>query len=99
MEKSIVLVILIAVVTWTWRTIYNRRERTRAAEQRRREEAAAADPGIVSTKLHELDAVFAPFASGSAHPRELAGNAAFRQAVDLLANPALPLATIRLRPR
>ena len=53
-----------------------------------------ATAGPVSTRLHELDAQFAPFANNSAHPRELLENAAFKEAVALLADSATPLETV-----
>ncbi len=52
------------------------------------------EPGTLSSRLHDLDAQFAPFASNSAHPRELNDQPAFKQAVALLADPAVPLETV-----
>jgi len=55
---------------------------------------ASVEPGTLSTRLHELDAQFAAFASNSAHPRELDDQPAFKQAVELLADPAVALNTV-----
>src|SRR5262245_40944297 len=44
--------------------------------------APASEP--LSARLHQLESVFAPTVSNSAHPRELAEHPQFLQAVDLL---------------
>ena len=45
----------------------------------------------LASRLHQLEAAFAPFSNSSAHPRELDEHAEFRQAAALLAEPAVPL--------
>jgi len=45
-------------------------------------------------RLQKLQAVFAPTASNSAHPRELSEQPEFQEAVRLLADPAVPLETV-----
>ena len=89
-----IFVVLVAV--WIGRTIINRRAaaRARAAAQQSVQIEHVTDPGVLSAELHNLDAVFAPFAGASAHPRELAEHASFKEAVALLAKPAVPMATI-----
>lgn len=94
-----VLAILIgAVVIWLLREAYQRwQTRQPAAPSAPATASAVAQTvvtGAVSTKLHELDAQFAPFAGNSAHPRELIENAAFKEAVALLADSATPLETV-----
>lgn len=45
-------------------------------------------------RLHRLEDIFAPFGSSAAHPRELAEHPQFREATRLLADAAVPLATV-----
>jgi ATP-dependent Clp protease ATP-binding subunit ClpC len=53
----------------------------------------AADASITA-RLHRLESGFAPFASASAHPRELAVHAQFKDAARLLADPSVPLGIV-----
>lgn len=57
-------------------------------------QAGAAAAASLSTRLHELESVYAPLASNYAHPRELEDQAQFAEAVKLLADPAVPLDTV-----
>jgi ATP-dependent Clp protease ATP-binding subunit ClpC len=104
------LAILIgAVVIWLLREAYQRWEKQRRPASPPVAPGVPAAPvapvapatidlgttaGPVSTRLHDLDAQFAPFASNSAHPRELLENAAFKEAVALLSDSATPLETV-----
>lgn len=54
---------------------------------------ASADSSL-GGRISALQAVFSPFAQNSAHPRELAEQAEFRQAVELLSDPSVPLSTV-----
>ena len=54
----------------------------------------AAGTQSLAERLAELQGVFAPFAHGSAHPRELLGKREFVDSVALLADGAVPLATV-----
>ena len=56
--------------------------------------AASAESESLSARLHSLEAVFAPLASNYAHPRELEDQPQFKQAVDLLADMAVPRDTV-----
>jgi ATP-dependent Clp protease ATP-binding subunit ClpC len=102
------LAILIgAIVVWLLREAYQRWEKQRrpasppvappgvpAAPIAPAPIESGTAAGPVSTRLHELDAQFAPFANNSAHPRELVENAAFKEAVALLSDSATPLETV-----
>ncbi len=57
-------------------------------------QAGAAAAASLSTRLHELEAVYAPLASNYAHPRELEDQPQFAEAAKLLADPAVPLDTV-----
>lgn len=54
-------------------------------------DAAAAS---LSTRLHSLEAVYAPLASNLAHPRELEDQPQFREAITLLQDAEVPLDTV-----
>jgi ATP-dependent Clp protease ATP-binding subunit ClpC len=54
-------------------------------------ESTESAPQSLADRLHRLSDVFTPFASGSAHPRELTEHADFTKAVDLLADETVPL--------
>jgi ATP-dependent Clp protease ATP-binding subunit ClpC len=56
--------------------------------------AVVPEEGSLAARLHRYESVFAPFASNSAHPRELAEHPQFREAVELLADMAVPPATV-----
>ena len=58
------------------------------------EPVAPVATSALSTKLHELEAVFSPIASNLAHPRELEDQPQFAQAVNLLEDAAVPLDTV-----
>jgi ATP-dependent Clp protease ATP-binding subunit ClpC len=49
------------------------------------------EPPPLTARLHHLEAGFAAFAASSAHPRELPEHPDFQNAVNLLADPAVPL--------
>jgi ATP-dependent Clp protease ATP-binding subunit ClpC len=55
---------------------------------------APLDTAALAAKLHKLESEFAPFASNSAHPRELADHPQFKEAVGLLEDLEVPLATV-----
>ncbi len=100
--EQVLLILIGAAVVWLLREAYQRWQARRPASSVAPVAPAAppapTDPGgtagAISTKLHELDARFAPFASDSAHPRELAEQASFKEAVALLADGAVPLETV-----
>ncbi len=67
------------------------------AEPQKRDEAhvsEVAGDDSLTARLHRLESSFAPFASASAHPRELAEHAQFKEAAELLADPSVPLETL-----
>jgi ATP-dependent Clp protease ATP-binding subunit ClpC len=77
------------------------RKELRAHLRRRREAARAEvlpptplDAQALTSRLYELDKVFAPFGSDAAHPGDLYIQPDFREAVRLLALPSTPLATV-----
>lgn len=55
---------------------------------------AAFDAQALTGRLYELDQIFAPFGSNAAHPGDLYAQPQFREAVRLLAQPGVPLATV-----
>ncbi|MGB6535279.1 MAG: AAA family ATPase [Xanthobacteraceae bacterium] len=48
----------------------------------------------LTTRIYELNALFAPFGSNAAHPSDLYAQPDFREAVRLLALPEVPLASV-----
>ncbi len=76
---------------------YSRKE-IRARWQRRRAKAAtasaAADPGKLADRLHELEKTFGPFGANAAHPSALLSRLDFIEATQRLAAPAVPISTV-----
>ena len=56
--------------------------------------APAPETETLAARLHRLESIFAPFGASAAHPRELAEHPQFREAVRLLADPNVPMATV-----
>src|SRR4029077_10795598 len=81
----------IIAIIWLLRALHHRRQQPKAPTQ---QSTQTIEPPSLSSRLHEFDAQFAPFASNSAHPRELSDQPAFKQAVALLASPKVPLDTV-----
>ena len=52
------------------------------------------EPAALTTRLYELDKVFAPFGSNAAHPSALYAQPQFAEAVRLLSLPQVPLAVV-----
>ncbi len=96
--EHVVVILVGAVLVWFLREAYQRwQARRRPGTLTPPAEAEAPRPieaSGISAKLHELDAQFAPFASNSAHPRELAEQPSFKEAVSLLADNTVPLETV-----
>ena len=96
MDHYFAFIILAIVLVGLNVALKRHRERKQAAA------AAAAkvippaplEPAALSSRLHELEALYSNFASASAHPRELAENKPFRDAAALLAEPTVPLAAV-----
>jgi ATP-dependent Clp protease ATP-binding subunit ClpC len=78
--------------------------RARRLRQRKSDTKSAAQVEIIppepldlrslTTRIYELNALFAPFGSNAAHPSDLYAQPDFREAVRLLALPDVPLATV-----
>jgi len=52
------------------------------------------DPQALTARLYELDKIFGPFGSNAAHPSDLYAQPDFREAVRLLSQKDVPLATV-----
>ncbi len=74
--------------------VFRLRGGTRADIQKIWPFKAIAPEEALGTKLHKISQTLEPFARDSAHTNELAENADFRTAVDLLVDPKTPLDTV-----
>ena len=52
------------------------------------------DRAVLTARLYELDKIFGPFGSDAAHPSDLYAKGEFNEALRLLAQPSVPLATV-----
>ncbi len=98
--EHVIFLILVGFAIGLWRELSRRRKATAQqdahalAEPQDVHDAPAPDPsaqGTLTARLYQLENSFAPFTASSAHPRELLEHPEFKQAADLLADPAVPL--------
>jgi ATP-dependent Clp protease ATP-binding subunit ClpC len=95
--EHVIFIVLVGFAVGLWLELSRRRKaaaRSDAPVSPAAEQAPAPDltaQAALTARLHELENGFAPFTSSSAHPGELLDHREFKQAADLLADPAVPL--------
>lgn len=98
---------ILGLLLWAWSSRFKRKADTVAPPVDTPAEAPAntpppevlpppapADTGALSTRLHQLEPHFAPYGQNAAHPSDLIPHPQFREAVRLLADPAVSFDTV-----